>query len=113
MADLCGLLGNLLENAIEACLRQETGDKTIFIAGRLQDGQLEFVIDNSFEGQLNISKGKYLSSKRKNKSGIGIPSVLQTVKRYGGVINLYADDKGFHAEISLPLKKNHEKASTV
>ncbi|WP_283610627.1 sensor histidine kinase [Faecalispora anaeroviscerum] len=102
IVDLCGLLGNLLENAAEACLRQKDGDKTIFIAGRIQDGQLEFVVDNSFNGKLNTRGGKYLSSKRSG-FGLGIPSVLETVERYGGVINLYTDDKGFHAEVSLPL----------
>lgn len=102
IVDLCGLLGNLLENAVEACQRQQTGDKTIFIAGRAQDGQLEFVVDNSFDGKLNIRGGKYISSKRSG-CGLGIPSVLETVERYGGVINLYADEKGFHAEVSLPI----------
>lgn len=102
IVDLCGLLGNLLENAVEACQRQQDGDKTIFIAGRLQDGQLEFVVDNSFYGELKTRGGQYLSSKR-NGFGIGISSVLETVERYEGVINLYADDKGFHAEVSLPI----------
>jgi len=100
--DLCGLLGNLLENAVEACQRQQTGDKTIFIAGRIQDGQLEFVVDNSFHGELKTRGGKYLSSKR-NGFCFGISPVLETVERYGGVINLYADEKGFHAEVSLPI----------
>lgn len=102
MVDLCGLLGNLLENAVEACQRQRVGDKTIFIAGRTQDGQLEFVIDNSFDGEIKRKGANYLSSKRSG-SGLGIPSVLETVERYGGVINLYDDEKGFHAEVSLPI----------
>ena len=102
IVDLCGLLGNLLENAVEACQRQQTGDKTIFIAGRVQDGQLEFVVDNSFDGELKTRGGKYLSSKRSG-FGLGVSSVLETVERYNGVINLYADEKGFHAEVSLPI----------
>ena len=102
MVDLCGLLGNLLENAVEACQRQKNGEKALFIAGRIQDGQLEFVVDNSFDGRLNIRGGKYVSSKRSG-FGLGIPSVLETVERYGGVINLYADEKGFHTEVSLPI----------
>ncbi len=102
MVDLCGLLGNLLENAVEACQRQKDGEKTLFIAGRIQDGRLEFVVDNSFNGKLNARGGKYMSSKRSG-FGLGIPSVLEAVERYGGVINLYADEKGFHAEVSLPI----------
>lgn len=103
---LCGLLGNLLENASEACQRQKTGDKKIFIGGRLRDGQLEFVIDNTFDVEPKMVKGKYLSSKRHNGFGIGIPSVLETVAHYEGVINLYADHAGFHAEVSFPIMEN-------
>lgn len=112
IVDLCGLLGNLLENAVEACQRQQTEDKTIFIAGRIQDGQLEFVVDNSFDGKTKTIGGKYLSSKR-NGFGLGISSVLETVERYDGVINLYADEKGFHAEMSLPLEIEQQIPSTV
>ena len=101
IVDLCGLLGNLLENAVEACQRQESGEKSIFIAGRENEGQLEFVVDNSFSGELKTSGEKYLSSKR-NGFGIGISSVRETVYRYGGAVNIYADNDGFHAEISLP-----------
>ena len=106
--DLCGLLGNLLENAVEACQRQKSGNRTIFIAGRLQDGQLEFVVDNSFDGEIKTRGGRYLSSKRSG-FGLGLSSVLETVERYDGVINLYADGKGFHAEVSLayPLLKSN------
>lgn len=103
IVDLCGLLGNLLENAVEACMRQQTGVKTIFIAGRLQESQLEFVVDNSFDGVLKTIKGRYVSSKR-NGFGLGVSSVLETVERYNGVINLYANDNVFHAEVSLPVR---------
>ncbi|MFA9378263.1 MAG: sensor histidine kinase [Lachnotalea sp.] len=102
IVELCGLIGNLLENAVEACQRQRTVEKTIFIAGRMQDQQLEFVIDNSFDGELKTMGGKYLSHKR-DGFGLGISSVLETVERHGGIINLYADENGFHAEMSLPL----------
>ena len=107
IVELCGLLGNLLENAVEACQRQQSEKKMIFIAGRLQDNQLEFVLDNSFDGELKTKGGKYLSSKRSG-FGIGIASVIETVERYGGVINLYADAKGFHGEVSLPIRRNSE-----
>lgn len=101
IVELCGLLGNLFENAVEACMRQASGDRTIFFAGRLDDGQLEFVLDNSFDGCIRRSGEDFLSSKREGH-GLGLISVRQTVDRFGGVINLYPDGKTFHAELSLP-----------
>lgn len=59
-------------------------------------------MDNSFDGELKTRGEKYLSSKR-NGFGLGILSVWEAVERYNGVINLYADEKGFHAEVSLPI----------
>ncbi|MPN56719.1 hypothetical protein SDC9_204411 [bioreactor metagenome] len=102
IVELCGLVGNLLENAVEACQRQQEGDRSIFIAGRLLNDQLTFVVDNTFDGKLRASGKGYLSSKRTG-FGLGLTSVQETVARHGGVINLYADSKGFHAEVSLPL----------
>lgn len=102
MVDLCGLIGNLLENAVEACQRQKDGDRSIFIAARLLNDQLTFVVDNTFDGALRTSGKRYLSSKRTG-FGLGLGSVQETVERHGGVINLYADNKGFHAEVSLPV----------
>ncbi|HHT96407.1 MAG TPA: sensor histidine kinase [Clostridiales bacterium] len=91
-----------MENAVEACQRQLSENKTIFIAGQLQDGHLDFVIDNSFNEELKTMGGKHLSSKR-DGFGLGISSVLEIVDRYNGIINLYVDKKTFHVEISLPL----------
>lgn len=112
IVDLCGLIGNLLENAVEACQRQKIGNRTIFIAGRIQDGQLEFVVDNSFDSQLKIIEDKYVSSKR-NDFGLGIASIMEAVERNSGIINLYADKNGFHAEVSLPLKSANNIVSST
>lgn len=102
IVDLCSVIGNLLENAVEACQRQLNGVKSIFIAGHIKDGQLEFVVDNSFDGKIKVEGDRFLSSKR-NGFGLGTSSVYETIERYNGVINLYADNKTFHAEVSLPI----------
>ena len=106
IVELCGLVGNLLENAVEACQRQkDSNNRSIFVAGRLLNDQLTFVVDNTFDGKLRTSGKRYLSSKRTG-FGLGLASVQETVTRHGGVINLYSDSKGFHAEVSLPLYNN-------
>lgn len=60
-ADLCILLGNLMENAVEACSRQHTGKRFIILKGKTSSHQLRLVADNSFDGTIH------------KKTGISIP----------------------------------------
>lgn len=62
--DLCVIIGNLLDNAMEACLRQK-GEEDRFIRvfiGMLK-GQLYVSVANSVGGEIKKSGKHYLSSK--------------------------------------------------
>lgn len=104
--ELCVVMGNLLENAIEACRRQETGRKFIFLRC-LQDGsRLSIVLDNSFSGDVQYEKGYFRSSKRESV-GIGVESVKAIIKRHGGIGTFVPEDKVFKVSIILPLKEKN------
>ncbi len=81
--DLSVLLGNLLENALEACLTLP-GDKEKYIAAdiRYQGNQLCFQVKNSFDGILIMQNGEIRS--RKNNGGLGIRSIRAVCARYNG-----------------------------
>ncbi len=102
IAELCTILGNLLENAFEACIRQQDENKFVFIGGKIMGNRIIFAVDNSFDGTLKKHRSLFLSSKRPGP-GIGIESVKATVKRYDGIINIKPQGNRFQVELGLPI----------
>lgn len=98
--DICVLLGNLLENAMEACLAQSHGERLIRISGGLQSQYvLVFTVDNTYENPIRQTQsGVYLSSKHSGK-GIGISSVQNIASQYNGVASFHHDDTMFYASV--------------
>ena len=99
--DLCVILGNLLENAAQACQRQEEGRRFVQVAvGSPSPSALSISIQNSFTGGLVWDKGALVSSQR-GGPGVGTESVRRLVKRYGGLFRLEADGKVCCATVAL------------
>lgn len=106
--DFCSILGNLMENALEACLRLPPGQES-FIDLRLGyagANMLVLTLKNSFNGELKTLDGKFLSSKR-NACGIGTESVLYMVEKYDGVCRFRHSDTVF--TVSVLLNPDHLK----
>jgi len=103
-SDLAVLLGNLIENACEACSRQSTGERRIEISGEVTgESALVLTVDNTFDKPVNRTEGgRFLSSKHTGE-GIGIYSVQNIVKRFGGISRFYEDGDVFRVSIYLPL----------
>lgn len=105
--DLCSILGNLLENAIEACEKQQKEPTSILLTTQERGQQLFLVIRNSYNGQLRKVNGNYISSKPgKIRLGIGLASSKNLVKQYGGSVNITADKNYFQVGISIPFKES-------
>jgi len=84
-ADLCGILSNLLENAVEACLRIKTGRRIIHLGFLNMGDDLVIRVENTTDGSLKQSGKTFLSSKGEERIGYGITSVIAVAKRNGGV----------------------------
>lgn len=96
------VLGNLLENAIDATGGLETGKKVITVRGKANKGAVFFEITNPYQGELRKSKsGTFLSTKATNR-GMGLDSVAQLAKAHGGMLELETEGGLFRASILLP-----------
>ena len=102
---LCVLLGNLLENAVEACRRMETGERFITLSAGITSGILGINVDNSFNGRIYKKNGVYLSSKRCNCEGIGLSSIKNIAEKYGNGVVFSYDAKVFRATVLLQVNK--------
>jgi hypothetical protein len=81
--DMSIIVGNLFENAIEACMFVEEDKRFIRMTSKVVKKRLTLVIDNSFDGTYTEKGGEFYSRKRDGK-GVGISSVRAVVERYGG-----------------------------
>lgn len=100
-SDFCVLLGNLLENAVEACLRQRNGRRFIQLAvEHSEQGMITIALNNSYEGVLRKRGNAFVSSKR-NGQGIGIPSVQNITQKYNGITKFEYAHGVFHSYVLL------------
>lgn len=86
-SDLCVVLGNALENAIEACGNLDNPNARFISAeARTINGQMLIKIENSYSGCLNIQDGGYLSTKSGKFHGLGMQNIKKVVEAYGGFV---------------------------
>lgn len=99
--ELCSVLGNMLDNAVEACaaLPEEERFMRVYI-GKLK-GELYLSVQNS-AGKLRKEKGSYLSTKE-CEHGYGLFRIDRIAKKYGGYVNRQNEEGVFAAEIMIPL----------
>lgn len=100
-ADTVILMGNLLENAIEACLKQK---KEAYISLHIKNIQDSIIItlDNSYQGTLQ-KNGNHLVSSKDKHAGIGISSIEKIVGKYNGTVKFDYDDRTFYSSVLLNL----------
>lgn len=94
----CVVIGNLLQNALEACLRVEN-EPYIAINARLETDGLRIMVLNSYDGQINTN-GRELFT-RKKVGGLGLKSLKRILTREKDEINLAYDEKEFKAFVFM------------
>jgi sensor histidine kinase regulating citrate/malate metabolism len=103
--DLCVILGNLLENALEASARISREQRQITVRIGLDLNRLGIFVENGFNGDLRVVNGRFYSSKQQNREGVGLASVQAAAARYGGSAEFYGDDMSrFHSDVILPAR---------
>ena len=102
--DLCVLLGNLLDNAMEGCLRLENpAERFIRLYIRPMKGQLYISVTNSAGRGIKKRDGKYFSTKESPTHGFGLARIDRIAARYGGYVNRQDEPGVFATEVMLPL----------
>lgn len=102
--DITVLLGNLLENAVEACKREAAGaPQTIKLRVKRRGGStLLILVDNPCVTPVVFDRDTPLSSKREG-AGIGVESVREIAARYGGTVQFEQKGGVFYASVLLKL----------
>lgn len=102
--DLCLVLSNLLENALEASLMTSPDRRRIDITIYPHFTHLLLIqVENAFDGEIRKKDDIFQSSKR-SSAGIGIQSVRRICEKNGGASNFSCEDGIFIAQLMLRME---------
>ncbi|NLZ46091.1 MAG: sensor histidine kinase, partial [Clostridiales bacterium] len=101
--ELCSILGNLLDNANEACEKVPKENRFIRVYIGTLKGQFYLSVQNCAASKEIIKKeGKYLSQKS-GDHGFGLFRIDSIATKYRGFVNRQDEEGVFATEIMLPL----------
>ena len=100
--DLCVILGNLFDNAIEASLRLPEDKRLIRVYMDMKNTQLYISFTNfTAEGKREKVGGRFRTTKGEGH-GFGLVRIDDIVARYDGYISRNSEEGAFTTEILLP-----------
>lgn len=101
--DLCVIIGNLLDNAMEACEALPKEQRFVRIYISVKETYLYMVFTNS-AGKKQTKVGNLFASTKGSNRGFGLSRVDELIEKYGGYLTRASEDGGYTTEVILPLK---------
>lgn len=103
--DVCLIIGNLMDNAMEACMKIEREEQRyIRVYIDILKEQLYLYLMNAMEGKPKKTGSVYISTKHKANHGFGLMRIDKVVNKYHGYLERQHEEGVFVTEIMLPLK---------
>ena len=100
--DLCCILGNLFDNAIEASMKLPEEQRMIRVYMDMRNTQLYISFTNFTAGKKMKKDGKLFRSNKGDGHGFGLVRIDTIVERLDGYISRNSEDGAFTTEILLP-----------
>ncbi len=101
-SDLCVVIGNLIDNAVESCEKVAPENQFIRLYIGIFQKQLYLSVSNATSETVRKLDEQYISTKRGNH-GHGLKRINKIVDKYGGFVNRKNEPGVFVTEILLPL----------
>ena len=102
MADIVTILGNLLDNAIDAVEKLE--NKWISVTIKLVKGNLYILVKNPYNGEIKFKDGddgELISLKHEDEHGYGLKNIRRAVDKYNGELNISTSNNVFTISMLL------------
>lgn len=102
--DLCSLLSNTLDNAIEACRKiPDVSQRFFTVKARCKNGYFSYEIVNSKNNEVRTENGIYKTDKQDLDShGIGLRNVTAVVEKYNGSLEISHTEDTFTVTVLIP-----------
>lgn len=106
--DLCSVVGNALDNAIESVMKISDPEKRLIkMAVYAKDSFVMLRFENYLEGSVDFENGLPLTTKKdKAYHGYGIKSIKAVAEKYGGSIKISTADNWFYLGMLIPMDDN-------
>ena len=102
--DLCVIIGNLFDNAIEASLKLPPEQRMIRIYMAMKNTQL-YISFTNFTATVKMEKqGRVFKSSKGEGHGLGLVRIDAIVDRLGGYLSRNSESGAYTTEILLPQK---------
>ena len=106
--DLCALLMNLLDNALEGAERTPAGtQKAIRFKMLLSGGRLSILCENTFDGHVSVDANGALRTIKEDPDshGFGLAQIRAVAKKYAAAPDLRYTDSLFTVQLVLPVSR--------
>ncbi|MCC3870408.1 sensor histidine kinase [Terrisporobacter mayombei] len=118
MIDVCSIFSNILDNAMEACLKIKNSERKIYIRGTIVKNYFVLKSVNSKINDIKTDDNNIISSKKdKYFHGIGLKSVENSLNKYNGEFRFKDLGNEFELDIYIPIESevnlNYEKNSIM
>lgn len=100
--DLCCIIGNLFDNAIEASMKLPQERRVIRVYMDMKNTQLYISFTNFTAGKKMKKEGKLFRSTKGEGYGLGLIRIDAIIERLDGYISRNSEDGAFTTEILLP-----------
>ena len=104
-ADLTAILGNLLDNALEAAKKVRGDQRFIRLTVRRINNMLVIKVENGCEAPPVAKQGELITSKTEGGlHGWGLKSVRAAAEKYDGIVETMYEDHVFRAVVTLSFE---------
>lgn len=99
--DLYSLIGNALNNAIDAASALPEGERYIILTTSAEEGMVTIHVENPYSGELVMENRLPKSQRDERYHGFGMKSMERIAKKYNGTLAVKAKNGIFYLDIIL------------
>jgi sensor histidine kinase regulating citrate/malate metabolism len=105
--DLCSLLCNIVDNALEACAKMPKGqERLINLCITRREPYFVISCKNSNPGEITTEGNFFATKKTQNGHGYGLKIIERIVNSYDGIMSIDYDEDSFIIKVALKDEKN-------
>jgi len=101
--ELCLILNNALENALDASLALPETERKIKVQAAVRQNLFLLRISNPFHGEVKTEKGLPVTTKQGKEHGYGLSNIRQAAERRDGSMEYRIEDGYFVLDVKFPI----------